>query len=380
MLTIAELSSFLDVCFPPHWAEPWDNSGLTVGCLDDSVNRVLISLDVNQATVAEAGVQGCQLLLTHHPLPWHERRRFALEQPEPRLLRTILAQGLNLLAVHTNLDASPNGHAVLIAEKLGLMKIRPLRPIRDGLVKTIFFVPIADAAKVREAITSAGAGKIGAYSACTFTTSGTGRFRPDQHARPAIGQRDLDNTQPEERIEAVCDAALWPRVVEAARSVHPYETMAYDVFPESCGESGVGLGRLGLIGRTSADVIIRRLVRLIPSARLQVAGDLRKPVEMVAICPGAAGDLLEAAVAAGAQLLIGAEFTHHHAQTALANNLILADPGHYATERPALDILAGLCRDRFGDALEILISKEDSDPLRSLEPAEVDDSVSPMIP
>lgn len=363
MPTVAEISSFLHDCFPPHWAEPWDNSGLTVGSASETVDRVLIALDVTQATVAEAGKRRCQLLLTHHPFPWHERRRFDLEQPEPRLLREVVTQGLNLLAIHTNLDAAPNGHAAWIGEKLGLKRMRPLRPARERLVKTVFFVPPADAHKIREAITSAGAGRIGAYSACTFTSSGTGRFKPGEGSNPTVGLRNVENSEPEERIEAVCPAAIWPRVVEAARAVHPYETMAYDVLPEACDEPQVGLGRLGSLDSTKAERIVRRLAQIIPSARIQVAGDLEQPIELVAVCPGAAGDLLADAVATGVQLMIGAEFTHHQARTALDNRIVLVDPGHYATERPALDILAGLCADRFGEDLEVLISTEDADPL-----------------
>lgn len=130
-IILADLAGILDEVYPPRWSEPWDNSGLTVGRMDATIKRVLVALDVTAATVGEALAKSCDLLLTHHPFPWRERKRYDLAEPEIGLLHQIMASGLNLFSVHTNLDAAPHGHAAWLANELGLTDPKPLKPAAE---------------------------------------------------------------------------------------------------------------------------------------------------------------------------------------------------------------------------------------------------------
>lgn len=83
---------------------------------------------------------------------------------------------------------------------------------------------------VREAMGKAGAGRIGNYEFCSFSSRGTGRFRPLAGANPAIGQvGELEQVE-EERIEVTCDRELVEDVIKAIKSVHPYEEPVIDVY------------------------------------------------------------------------------------------------------------------------------------------------------
>ena len=361
-MRIAELGAALDELFPPRWAEPWDNVGLTIGRADVELRRVLVALDVTLETVAEAVDRRCELLLTHHPFPWHERRRYDLAAPEGRLLAEVVRAGLNLFAVHTNLDASPQGHAALLAHRLGLADVRPMKPGGDRLVKIVVFVPREDAARVRAAMDEAGAGRIGNYRGCSFTTAGIGRFIPQEGARPARGEIGSETAVEEERVEAICQGRLMERVLRAVRAVHPYETLAYDVVPVEFGEAEVGLGRVGRIVPTSPGEFLARLKGLLGVERLDLAGPLPGLLERVAICPGAAGEMIERAAAAGAQLLIGGEFSHHDVLAARAHGLAVAAAGHYPTELPAVEILWARCREIVGEAVEVLRAEGEHNP------------------
>jgi len=99
------------------------------------------------------------------------------------------------------------------------------------LVKIVVFVPVSHADRVREAMGEAGAGKLGNYSTCSFSSRGVGRFRPEVGARPAIGEVGKLEEVEEERIETICSQEILSRVVEAIKAVHPYEEVALDVFP-----------------------------------------------------------------------------------------------------------------------------------------------------
>ncbi|MGJ4960821.1 hypothetical protein [Bradyrhizobium sp. HKCCYLRH3061] len=97
--------------------------------------------------------------------------------------------------------------------------------------KIVVHVPEAAGDAVRHAMGEAGAGRIGNYDYCSFTSKGTGRFRPLAGADPAIGAVGRLETVEEERIETVCAADRLRSVIQAIRAAHPYEEPAIDVYP-----------------------------------------------------------------------------------------------------------------------------------------------------
>lgn len=99
------------------------------------------------------------------------------------------------------------------------------------LVKIVVFVPETHADAVRKAVGDAGAGKIGNYSHCTFSSKGQGRYIPLNGANPTIGEVGKLEVVDEERIEFVCEEANLKKVIEAMKKTHPYEEVAYDVYP-----------------------------------------------------------------------------------------------------------------------------------------------------
>lgn len=97
--------------------------------------------------------------------------------------------------------------------------------------KLIFTVPVENADAVREAIGQAGAGKYPNYSFCSFSTRGIGRFKPEEGAEPAIGSVGAFEEVEEERVECQVDEEMLDDVLKALREAHPYEEIAYDLFP-----------------------------------------------------------------------------------------------------------------------------------------------------
>ncbi|HLC99656.1 MAG TPA: YqfO family protein [Patescibacteria group bacterium] len=102
---------------------------------------------------------------------------------------------------------------------------------KSNNVKIVVFVPISHADVVREAMGKAGAGKIGNYTFCSFSSRGTGMFKPEEGASPAIGKIGTIESVEEERIEAVCSRDNLAKVISAIKKVHPYEEVALDVYP-----------------------------------------------------------------------------------------------------------------------------------------------------
>lgn len=96
--------------------------------------------------------------------------------------------------------------------------------------KLVVYVPIENADTVREAIGSTGAGTIGNYSHCSFSSRGVGRFKPLDGANPHIGGVGKYESVEEERIEVTVSEGLLQTTIDAMIEAHPYEEVAYDVY------------------------------------------------------------------------------------------------------------------------------------------------------
>ncbi|WP_117234752.1 NGG1p interacting factor NIF3 [Vibrio maerlii] len=96
--------------------------------------------------------------------------------------------------------------------------------------KIVFFVPIEDAEKVKDAVFAAGAGKIGDYDRCCFQIEGMGQFRPLDGAQPHLGKHNELETVRELRVELVSDDQFVKPSIDALLKAHPYEEVAFEVF------------------------------------------------------------------------------------------------------------------------------------------------------
>ena len=115
---------------------------------------------------------------------------------------------------------------------IGFEKVNIIKSVtKSNNVKIVVFVPESHANMVREVIGKAGAGKIGNYAHCSFSSKGIGRFKPEEGAHPNIGEVGKFESVSEERIEAVCERDKVVDVIKAIKKVHPYEEVALDIYP-----------------------------------------------------------------------------------------------------------------------------------------------------
>ena len=96
--------------------------------------------------------------------------------------------------------------------------------------KLVVFVPLEALDAVREALFSAGAGRIGDYTRSSFFGEGTGTFLGGEGASPAVGRRGVEERVPEARLETVYPQEAHAEVIAALRRAHPYEEPAFDVY------------------------------------------------------------------------------------------------------------------------------------------------------
>lgn len=350
--TVREIAAALEAWAPPGSAQSYDNVGLQVGDPEQPVRRALLALDLTPAVLGEARTLEAELIITHHPLLFRPLRQLTPDGLVSSLALRLAAAGIALYSIHTNLDAAPGGVSFALAEHLGLKDVQFLAKMEQALYKLVTFVPASHFEQVREALAEAGAGRIGNYEACAFATRGTGYFRPGDMARPFIGEPGKLESAEELRLEV--EVARWdlPRVLAAMRDAHPYEEVAYDVYPVEQPYTRAGLGAIGRLEKPEPlRDFLQRVAERLQTDSLRYVGDLDASVETVAVCGGAGADLIGRALSAGADAYVTADLTYHRFFEVLDNDgrprMALIDAGHYETEALTEALLAAWLQQRF---------------------------------
>jgi dinuclear metal center YbgI/SA1388 family protein len=364
MPTVADVTAFLDRFAPPALAADWDNVGLLLGDATADVQRVMTCLTVTPESAAEAVDERAGLIVSHHPILFRPMKRLTAATAEGRVLLALAKAGVAVYSPHTAFDNCRGGINELLAAKLGLQTVGPLRRDAARQCKVVVFVPEADLEKVADAMFAAGAGKIGEYSECSFRLSGTGTFFGSDAANPVVGQKGRREQVAEIRLEALCLESSADAVVAALKKAHSYEEPAYDVYPLRPGPHPLGEGRVGRLPqpRPLGEVVaqVRAELKCGPVA---FVGDAARPVERVAVVCGAGGDFVSDARRTGADVLLTGEARFHDALAAAAQSVALILPGHHATERCGVEDLAGRLQRQFPE-LQVWASRCERDPLQ----------------
>jgi dinuclear metal center YbgI/SA1388 family protein len=368
-MQLQDVLALLDRWYPPHLADSWDAVGLVCGDPAAEVRRVLLAVDPVQAVADEAVEYDADLVVVHHPLFLKGVHGVAATTPKGRVVHQLLSHGCALFAAHTNADAPVGGVSESMAMALGLEDVTPLEPDpQQPLVKLVVFAPADAADHLRQALADAGAGRIGDYDSASFSSVGTGRFRPLDGAHPAVGSVGSLESVAEERIEVIASRHLGERLVEVVREVHPYEEPAYDVYELApLPDRHRGSGRLGrLPGEMSLREFAGHVAAVLPGTAhgVRVAGDPERPLRTVALCGGAGDFLLDRARAAGADAYVTSDLRHHPASELLEHPdaPALLDVAHWAAEWTWLPVLRDRLAAELADTVDLRVSTTNTDP------------------
>jgi hypothetical protein len=267
--------------------------------------------------------------------------------------------------VHTALDSAVGGTNDVLLDLLEIAERRPLEPIveKAGGYKLVVFVPAAEVEKLRSALSAAGAGVIGHYRECSFELCGRGSFLGDETTHPSVGRKQVLEYVDEVRLEMVVPAARLAAVVRALYATHSYEEPAFDLYPVHtlAGRGAVGMGRVGVLKQPlEGREILRELASRVDLATATFVGDLRQRFASVT---AAAGSFGIGSLRDPQSLVITGELRHHDALQLLVRGVTAVCLGHYASERPALDVLHRRLKEKL-PRVRWMISQADGAPLR----------------
>ena len=389
-MILRELCRHLEQIAPLHLAAEWDNNGLLVGEPAAEVRRILLAIDLTDAVLAEAVASQADLVLCYHPPIFQPLRSIVADDAATShrsvggRIHEVIRRGLALYAMHTTLDAAAGGTNDVLAEVLGLVDSRPIAPHstidspsggdrKPGAgsgsaqrYKLVTFVPAEQAGHVADAIFAAGGGRIGDYDRCSFRVGGTGTFQGGEEAKPAIGKSGRFESVNEVRLEIIIPASRAADCVAALRQSHPYQTVAFDLYPLAELDERVGLGRIGGVAQPAdLPAMVERIKRGLHVEAVWLAPPVSPPrmITTAACCAGSCGNLFRRAAFGGAQLYLTGELRHHDALEAARAGMAVVAVRHSVSERRVLSRLAERLA-KVAPDLAAQVSQADGDPFR----------------
>jgi dinuclear metal center YbgI/SA1388 family protein len=316
---------------PKSYAVEGDKIGLQIGSLNKQIQNVMITLDVLDSVIDEAIENKVDLLIAHHPPIFRPIKKLLTDSTYGRMLEKCIKHDIAVYAAHTNLDVTNGGVNDLLAAALELTNLEVLVPTyEDKLKKLVVFVPVSHEKAIRDALGQAGAGNIGNYSHCSFSTNGEGSFLPLDEADPFIGKKGQLEFVNEARIETIFPASLQKKVVLAMITAHPYEEVAYDIYPLDQSGTSLGLGRIGKLKEVvTLQEFAEHVKQSLKVERVRMVGDPNSKVQKVAVLGGDGNKYIQQAKFKGADVYVTGDLYFHVAQDAMMLNLNVIDPGHH---------------------------------------------------
>lgn len=346
-MKIKEITSYLESLAPLSSQESYDNCGLLVGDFNTEVTNALLTLDCTEEIIDEAKKKGCNLIIAHHPIIFKGLSKLNGKNYVERTVIKAIQNNIAIYAIHTNLDNYRFGVNHEIAERIGLTNVRILEPKSNVLHKLVVHCPTENAAQLTNALFEAGAGDIGNYSECSFETTGTGAFKPNEYSHPVIGTQGIREQVNETKIEVLCSIHALNKVVTAMKAAHPYEEVAYDLIPLTNKNSYEGAGMIGELETPITTIeFLEHIKRTFNTGCIRHTALIKPIIKTVAFCGGAGSFLLSNAIGQKADVYITGDFKYHEFFDA-ENNIIIADIGHFESEQFTPNLLNRVLKKKF---------------------------------
>ena len=362
-MKIKEILDYFDELVPRVYQESYDNSGLLIGDVNTDISSCLIALDCTEAIIDEAITVGANLIIAHHPIIFGGLKSLTGKNYVERTVIKAIKNDIAIFVAHTNLDNVNFGVSKKICDKLELQKTKVLAPKTKLLSKLEVFVPETHAKGLREELSKVGAGSIGDYDSCSFTTAGEGRFRGKDDARPFIGEIGKEIIVQEKKIEVIFPKHLSDKILSVMKEIHPYEEVAYYLTDLANQYSEVGSG---MFGELKEGLSLQSFLAYLKDKMglKSIKYTTYQPdafVKRVAVCGGAGSFMLNNAKAVGADVFITGDFKYHEFFDA-EDNIVIADIGHYESEVFTKELFYELMTKKFPN-IAVALAKTSTNPI-----------------
>lgn len=363
-MKLREVTNYLEEWAPRAYQESYDNSGLLFGDRDKECTKCLICLDITEEVVQEAQAKQADLIISHHPLIFGGIKSLTGKNAVERALVKAIQADIALYAIHTNLDNVATGVNQEIARKLGVGKPEILMPKKGLLKKLVVFVPQENRETFSQALWKAGAGSVGNYQECSFYSPGTGTFKGGEGSQPSIGEPGKLESVEEYRLEFLVEQNQLTRVLSAMHQHHPYEEVAYEIYPIENPLPSVGSGMHGQLPEPISTTELLQHLKASFGGVVRYTKPLKEKVQHLAWCGGSGSFLLEQAKRVGAEVFISSDFKYHQFFEA-DNEILIADIGHFENEQFTIDLIGRHLQEKF-PTFAVLLTENSTNPINYL--------------
>ncbi|NJD21539.1 MAG: Nif3-like dinuclear metal center hexameric protein [Melioribacter sp.] len=332
-MIVGELTKYLDDWAPPGAAWEKDNVGLQIGSRRQKIKNIMLCLELNDEVLKEALQKKCNFIFTHHPLIFKPIKKLDTENNSlSKLIEKLFKHNISVYSAHTNFDSIKDGVSFELAKILKLKNIRFLENQISNQLKVVTFIHASSFGKISDAIFSAGGGIIGEYENCSFRSTGEGTFKGSEKSNPLVGKKNNFENVNEIRLEVLVDSWKLNNVISAILKTHPYEEPALDIYPLKNKNVNLGAGAIGeLENEMNENKFLSFVSKSLKTKVLKYCDGRIKTIKKVAVCGGSGSELLEQAIAEGADAFVTADIKYHTFQDA-ERKILLIDAGHYETE------------------------------------------------
>lgn len=364
-MKIKEVISVIETMAPLAYAEDFDNVGLLVGNPEDETTGILVCHDALENVIDEAISKKCNMVVCFHPILFSGLKKITGKNYVERAVLKAIKNDIAIYAVHTALDNHQNGVNKIFCDALGLQNTKILVPKENFIQKLVTYTIPENHQKLRNALFDAGAGNIGNYENCSFNTQGIGSYQGNENSNPEIGEcgEFVENT--EIKIEVTFEKHLQSKILKALFSNHVYEEVAYEIYDLKNSHQNIGLGMIGELETEMPEKDFLLFVKnKMKADGIRHSEYLGKPIKKVAVLGGSGSFAIKKAIQAGADAFLTADLKYHQFYEA-ENQLLLADIGHYESERYTKNYIVDYLTKKIPN-FAIILSEENTNPVKYL--------------
>ncbi|GAA4112039.1 Nif3-like dinuclear metal center hexameric protein [Aquimarina addita] len=362
-MQIKEVIKHLELLAPSIYAEGFDNIGLLVGNKNTEVTGILVTLDTLESVVDEAIEKNCNLIVSFHPIVFKGIKKFNGSNYVERVVIKAIKHDIAIFAIHTALDNALHGVNDMMCEQLSLINRKILIPQSGTIKKLTTYAPIAEADNLLSKLFEAGAGSIGNYDNCSFSSKGTGTFRASEKATPSIGEIGKVHQEEEIQIQVTYPKHTERMVLKALFENHSYEEVAYEIITLENKNQNIGMGMVGDLTEPMDEIdFLKHIKKVFKTGCVKHSALLGKPIQRIAVLGGSGSFAIKNAQLEKADVFITSDLKYHQFYEA-EGSLILADIGHYESEQYTKNLIVSYLRKKISN-FAIILSDKNTNPIQ----------------
>ncbi|MFN3640627.1 MAG: Nif3-like dinuclear metal center hexameric protein, partial [Flavobacterium sp.] len=300
-MTIQSLLPLLENMAPTSYAEDFDNVGLLTGNPQHEITGILVCHDALENVIQEAIDTKCNVVVCFHPIVFSGLKKITGSNYVEKAIILAIKHDIAIYAVHTGLDNHPDGVNKIMCKALGIENSKVLLPKENYIKKLVTFTIPENFETLRNALFEAGAGNIGNYEDCSFSSKGIGTYMGNESSNPEIGERYEFVENEEIKIEVTFEKHLESSILKALFNHHVYEEVAYEIYELKNKHQNIGLGHIGSLPKPMTEEnFLKHVKDRLECGIIRHSTLLGKPIERVAVLGGSGSFAIKAAIRAKA--------------------------------------------------------------------------------